>query len=153
MFTPHELIEKLIPLIPRPRSHLVRYHGILGPAAKDREKVVLQPVPAELGRPAPGAEPREIDPSRTPKFGRLSWAVLLKRVFLTDVLVCPKCAGRMKIIAVVTASASVRRILAHLHLPTEAPRLRPARPPPQTELGDGREDGGAFYPDPPCPDW
>ena len=29
VFTPHELIEKLIPLIPRPRAHLVRYHGIL----------------------------------------------------------------------------------------------------------------------------
>ena len=40
VFTPHELIEKLIPLIPRPRCHLVRYHGILGPAAKDRAKVV-----------------------------------------------------------------------------------------------------------------
>jgi hypothetical protein len=40
VYTPHELIEKLIPLIPRPRCHLVRYHGILGPAAKDRAKVV-----------------------------------------------------------------------------------------------------------------
>jgi hypothetical protein len=40
VFTPHELIEKLIPLIPRPRCHLVRYHGILGPAAKDRAKIV-----------------------------------------------------------------------------------------------------------------
>jgi hypothetical protein len=30
VFTPHELIEKLIPLIPRPRCHLVRYHGLCG---------------------------------------------------------------------------------------------------------------------------
>jgi hypothetical protein len=29
-------VEKLIPLIPRPRCHLVRYHGVLGPAAEDR---------------------------------------------------------------------------------------------------------------------
>ena len=43
VFTPHELIEKLIPLVPRPRAHLVRYHGILGPAAKDRDKVVPTP--------------------------------------------------------------------------------------------------------------
>jgi len=43
LFTPHELIEKLIALIPRPRCHLVRYHGILGPAAKDRAKVVPTP--------------------------------------------------------------------------------------------------------------
>jgi hypothetical protein len=39
-FTPHELIEKLVPLIPRPRAHLIRYHGILGPAAEDLDKVV-----------------------------------------------------------------------------------------------------------------
>ncbi len=49
LFTPHELIEKLIPLIPRPRCHLVRYHGILGPAAKDRDKVV--PTPPALPTP------------------------------------------------------------------------------------------------------
>ena len=36
VFTPHELIEKLLPLIPCPRCPLVRYHGILGPAVKDR---------------------------------------------------------------------------------------------------------------------
>jgi hypothetical protein len=33
VFTSHELIEKLGLLIPRPRAHLVRYHGILGPVA------------------------------------------------------------------------------------------------------------------------
>jgi hypothetical protein len=44
--------------------------------------------------------------------------VLRKRVFLVDVLECPKCAGRMKIVAVVTGPASVRRILKHLGLPT-----------------------------------
>jgi hypothetical protein len=43
VFTPHELVEKLIPLIPRPRCHLVRYHSILGPAAKDRAKIVPTP--------------------------------------------------------------------------------------------------------------
>ena len=115
VFTPHELIEKLIPLIPRPRSHLVRYHGILGPAAKDREKVVPRSGPAEFGRPTPVAEGREIDPSRSPRFNRLPWAVLLKRVFLVDVLKCPKCAGRMKIVAVVTAPTGTvdRQVCAH----------------------------------------
>jgi len=116
--------------------------------------VVLRLAPEQLGRQAPSAEPREIDPRCVPKLGRLPWAVLLKRVFLLEVLVCPKCFGRMKIIAVVTASASARRILAHLDLPTEAPRLCSARPPPQTELGDGDGvDGDKFQPDPPCPDW
>jgi hypothetical protein len=77
---------------------------------------------------------------------------LLKRVFLVDVLECPKCKGRMKILAAVTAPASVRRILDHLGLPSEVPRLQQARPPPQLQLGDGEAHSDGFYPDPPCPE-
>ena len=153
VFTPHELIEKIIPLIPRPRAHLVRYHGILGPAAKEREKVVPGTRPVKFGRPAASGEPREIGPSDIPRFGRLQWAVLLKRVFLVDVLECPKCKGRMKILAAVTAPASVRRVLESLGLPSEAPRLRPARPPPQMELGERGTETDDFFPDPPSPGW
>jgi hypothetical protein len=149
VFTPHELIEKLIPLIPRPRAHLVRYHGILGPAAEDRDKVVPRSDPVEFGRPAADDGPREIDPSNLPRFARLPWALLLKRVFLVDVLECPKCKGRMKILAAVIAPANVRRVLESLGLPSEAPRLRPARPPPQTELGDETRRQDDFYADPP----
>ena len=108
VFTPHELIEKLIPLIPRPRCHLVRYHGILGPAAKDRAKVVPTP-PTLLAPSAPDAasheppntdkagigEPRDIDITAIQRGSRLPWAVLLKRVFMTDALTCPKCQGRL----------------------------------------------------------
>ena len=61
--------------------------------------------PVEFGRPATAAGPREIDPSSIPRLGRLPWAVLLKRVFLVDVLECPKCKGRMKILAAVTEPA------------------------------------------------
>ena len=64
MFTPHELIEKLIPLVPRPRAHVVRYHGILGPAAKDRGKVVPRSGPVEIGRSSEKNEPREVDSTR-----------------------------------------------------------------------------------------
>jgi len=78
VFTPHELIEKLIPLIPRPRAHLVRYHGILGLAARDCAKVVPRLVRSARGRPAASGEPRELDPSGLPRLGRLPWAVLLK---------------------------------------------------------------------------
>ena len=149
MFSPHELIEKLIPLIPRPRSHLVRYHGILGPAAKDRDKVVPRPGPVEFGRGTTDPQLREVDPGAMPRPNRLPWAVLLKRVFLVDVLECPKCKGRMKILAVVTKPASVRRILDHLGLPGAAPRLQAARSPPQMELVEERVGSNDFYADPP----
>ena len=136
VFTPHELIEKLIPLIPRPRAHVGSTR-------------------VEYGRgeaPAEPAKPREIDPSGIPRLNRLPWAVLLKRVFLVDVLECPKCKGRMRIIAAVTEPASVRRVLESLGLPSEAPRLRAARPPPQTEFGDETARSDDFYADPPSPE-
>ncbi len=35
-----ELLERLAPLIPPPRSHQVRYHGVLAPCASGRDRVV-----------------------------------------------------------------------------------------------------------------
>jgi len=40
MFQPVEFVEKLAALVPRPRVHLTRYHGILAPNAKLRPAVV-----------------------------------------------------------------------------------------------------------------
>jgi len=36
----HELLERLAPLIPPPRAHQVRFHGILAPCASGRDQVV-----------------------------------------------------------------------------------------------------------------
>ncbi|HJX52163.1 MAG TPA: transposase, partial [Polyangia bacterium] len=154
VFTPHELIEKLIPLIPRPRCHLVRYHGILGPAAKDRAKVVPTP-PAPPAPPAPDAagESREIDITKLPRVSRLPWALLLKRVFMTDALTCPKCQGRMKILAAITKPEAIRKILDHLGIPSEAPHRTAARPPPQAELSGTSDLAEVDYADPPSPEW
>jgi hypothetical protein len=76
----------------------------------------------------------------------------LKAVLGRDVLECPKCKGRMKILAAVIAPANVRRVLESLGLPSEAPRLPPARPPPQTELGNETKWSDDFYADPPSPE-
>ena len=35
-----EVIERLVPLIPPPRGHQVRYHGILAPGASQRDRVL-----------------------------------------------------------------------------------------------------------------
>ena len=39
-----ELLERLAPLIPPPRAHQVRYHGLLAPCASGRDRVVPRPV-------------------------------------------------------------------------------------------------------------
>jgi hypothetical protein len=163
VFTPHELIEKLIPLIPRPRAHLVRYHGILGPAAKDRAKVEptppSPPTPDGAGAEATAddkvgeGEPRDIDITQMPRVSRLPWAVLLKRVFMTDALTCPKCQGRMKILAAIIESQAIRKILDHLGIPSEAPHRVAARPPPQTEFSGTSDLAEVDCADPPSPEW
>jgi hypothetical protein len=50
----HELLERLVPLIPPPRAHQVRYHGVLAPCASARDRVVPGPRPTPVpavGRP------------------------------------------------------------------------------------------------------
>lgn len=58
----------------------------------------------------------------------------MKRVFELDVLTCPWCGGRRKLIALLTDGAVVRKILEHLGLPATAATLAPARSPPQLEF-------------------
>ena len=71
---------------------------------------------------------------------RVDWATLLRRSFSVDVLQCPKCHGRLRMIAVITERESARRILAHLGLPTEPPIVARARDP--TDDADEAGDDG-----------
>ena len=51
-----ELLERLAPLIPPPRAHQVRYHGVLAPCASGRDRVVPGRTEGKEGR-APPATP------------------------------------------------------------------------------------------------
>jgi hypothetical protein len=46
------------------------------------------------------------------------------------VLACPRCGGRMRLVATIEQREVIKRILRHLGLPTELPAPRPARAPP-----------------------
>ena len=125
VFDPLDFIARLAALVPRPRSHLLTYHGVLAPAAEWRDWIVpAQPRPR--GQQPPAQEARR--PSRA------SWAELLKRVFEIDALICPHCGGKRSLIALLTDGCVVRRILEHLGLPSSPPSLAPARAPPMTLL-------------------
>ena len=54
----------------------------------------------------------------------------MRRAFDIDVLACPRCGGRMRLVATIEEPRIIREILAHLGLPTEVPHARPPRPPP-----------------------
>ena len=125
---PLELIERLVALVPAPRGHLVRYHGVLAGRARWR-RLVARDRGGAAG--ATAEADGQVEPSEELRERRLSWAELMKRVFEVDVLECPRCGGRRKLIGVITEGAVVSAILDSLGLPTRAPPQAPAR----------REDG------------
>ncbi|HEX4998411.1 MAG TPA: transposase [Terriglobia bacterium] len=144
VFSPVELIEKLAALVPSPRAHLTRFHGVVGPAARWRPLIVPPKASAseqaiaadstteELlkthpqSNPAPDAEPSPDTPARRRR--NYSWSELMKRVFAQDVLACPECGGRLRLIAAIHPPDTTRKILDHVGLPSRPPPIAPARP-------------------------
>ena len=131
-FTPTAFLERLAVLVPRPHVNLLLYHGVLAPRAPWRAEVV----PHVSAHRAPGvtADAPVADPAAGTtrrRSGRgASWAQLMRRAFAIDVLACPRCGGRLRLIALIEASAVARRILTHLAVPVDVPRPAPARAPP-----------------------
>lgn len=158
--TPLELLDRLARLVPPPRIHRHRYHGVLAPNARLRSTVV------SIGRPPPVESPADVQPppppdpasypvtspghaqkpaptgtlAATPRSrssrmpSRMLWAQLLARIYEVLPLLCPACGGEMKIVSFITLPSTVERILLHLDLPHRPPRVSPARGPPQAEL-------------------
>jgi hypothetical protein len=149
VFEPMELLEKLAALVPPPRIHQVRYHGILGPAAPRRSSVVPGLLPSRPGiateKTAAPDRPSPAKPDARPLGKNLTWADLIRRVFETDALVCPACGGPMRILAAIQTPQTIRDILDHLGLPSRAPPIAPARLPrdnPELDsLGDWEDPG------------
>ena len=118
-FSPIEFIEKLVALIPPPRVHLTRLHGLLAPNHAWRSRVV----PPRVETISDGN--KVVPPQR-----RLSWHELLKRIFKIDLSICPLCSGKVRFIAAVMKRDVIVKILTHLGLPTALPEWGPARSPP-----------------------
>ena len=163
--TPGELLAKLATLIPPPRVHGVRYHGVFAPNSRMRRRVVPEagadagPAPAPSASPAARratsderratsderratsderratpvspAPPVKGAPAPPPRRSyRVPWAELLRKVFAVDVLACPKCEGRLEMIAFISDQGIARKILEHLEL--DAPPVAAARRVPES---------------------
>jgi PAS domain S-box-containing protein len=73
---------------------------------------------------------RNAAPAR-PRCTYRPWAELLRRTFAVDALACPKCQGRMKLLAMVTDTKSIRRFLAKAgEQPLDPPERSANRGPP-----------------------
>src|SRR5450756_1690834 len=93
--------------------------------------VRVDPREARATEPAP--DPACERERRPPREEARRFADLMRRTFGLDVLACPRCGGRFRLIALIEEAAVIERILRHLHLPTEVPAPRPERAPPLDE--------------------
>ncbi len=139
-------------LVPPPRKHRHRYHGVFAPnhklrravtalaicnVGKQRDATISHPLPlgegggeGASGEGAPNhAKPRSHDTSR------IAWAKLLARVGEEFPVECPACGGDIRLIASITDPGLIRKILTHLGERLEPPLLSPARGPP-TDWGE-----------------
>ena len=112
---PVDFIAKLAALVPPPRAHLTRFHGVFAPNAALRAQLT----PSGRGRRHDAAvEPADAsanDAPRSPEEKRrsMSWAQRLKRVFSIDVTACVHCGGTVRIVASIEEPAAIRAILGH----------------------------------------
>ena len=133
LLEPLDFISRPGALIPPPRFHMIRYHGVFAGHSSDRTEVVPQPdnelETAEATEPQLFLfEPVDDAPLQPPPPSRHPWAWLLQRVFAVDVMSCPRCEGAMKVVTIATDHDDILAVLGNL------PTARAPPPPRQLEL-------------------
>jgi hypothetical protein len=136
VFEPLDFIARLAALVPKPRVHLTRFHGVFAPNSGYRARVT----PARRGRGAQhtARTDREEPPTPAERRAAMTWAQRLKRVFGIDIQTCATCGGAVRIIACIEDPEVIEKILAHLDKKTtDSPGgPPPCRAPPQRGLFD-----------------
>jgi len=135
---PLELMEKLAALVAPPRAHLVCYDGVLAPHSGERAKVVAGAHGPGRECRGPGGEALGPAPKRK---DREKWAPLMRRTMGLDVLWCPRCGGRMDVIACITDPGLAERMLVAMKLPAGVPEVARSRPPPEDEFDFDQSTG------------
>jgi hypothetical protein len=105
IFEPQDFIARLAALVPKPRVHLTRFHGVFAPHSALRALVT----PAGRGKTTVATERSPAERHRA-----LRWAQRLKRVFRIDIERCERCGGKVRIIASIEDPDIIGKILSHL---------------------------------------
>lgn len=131
LLDPLDFISRLCALIPPPRFHMWRYHGVLAARATARAEVVPGRNPPPIDAQLPLFMPSEVPPLEPAPPSRHPWPWLLKRVFAVDIETCPVpgCGGRMRLLQIATEPDDIARVLAAVR-GDQAPRAPPRRPRP-----------------------
>jgi hypothetical protein len=72
-----------------------------------------------------GKQKARVGTSKRPYF---PWGELLRRIFRFDILACPDCGGRPRLVSTLEHPPGVEKILNHLGLPVQTPSPLAARP-------------------------
>ena len=117
-------------------------------AARAAWRAAIVPAIADGVDACEEAAPEDGDAScaQRSRAGAYQWAELMRRTFGVDVLACPRCGGRLRLVALIDQASVIQRILRHLGLPTDVPEPRPARPPPRAvdPIEDQSQDAPEF---------
>jgi hypothetical protein len=99
---PLDFLARLAALVPPPRVHLTRYHGVFAPNAALRAAIT----PAGRGQGASGSSVEAAGPP-VARHVAMSWAQRLKRVFAIEIEQCRRCGGRLTVIASIEEPALI----------------------------------------------
>jgi hypothetical protein len=133
VFPAVEFLVEVLQHLPDARRRLVRTYGLYSSRSRgtwscQSHLVRLAPEGWKRDhRPEPSLRigpPQEPQPelSVSAKQSRAAWARLIKKVYDSDPLSCPRCHKPMRVVAVITDPAQVLKILRHL--------IKTGKPPP-----------------------
>lgn len=130
---PLELMSRLAAMVPPPRFHMIRFHGVVSSHSSLRSRVVPEPPPesgvkSRVVQLSLSFDEESAAPSRRP------WAWLLRHVFQLDVTSCPQCNAEMRWVEVATTPNEIARLLAKHGLAARPPPHERPSPPGQLRL-------------------
>ncbi len=114
---PLSLLSGLGTSVPPRRFHTVRYAGALAAASAWGPDIAPKPPTQEPTPATADPEPCEAGEPADTAPGRRSW----RAPFVVDVLTCPNCEGRMRLLAVVKEPATMARYRAAVGEKSELP--------------------------------
>ncbi len=118
---PLDFLSRLASLVPRPKTNLIRFHGIFAPNFKHHRLIT------------PKTKSPEKQATKSGKSSSMNWAGRLKRVFGMDIEICSECGGKLKVISSIEGPEVIKKILTHLGLESGIPEPCSPRGPPEEE--------------------
>ena len=111
ILSPLDFLAEFTQHIPPKGSHLIRYYGWYSNKSRGMRKK------AEAAHGATSS-PEGDAPREAPARCSQTWAMLIKRVYEMDPMVCPQCGGEMKVVAFIDPPQSevIEKILRHCGL-------------------------------------